>query len=95
MRELAVGCGGVDLDTNNNAYPDLLIGAYGSSAVVAILARPITNIKTEVQSTELKNIDPQSQGCPSDPETNLACFSIKACCSAQWSHMNQFLSSKP
>lgn len=73
--------GGIDLD--NNTYPDLLIGAYGSSAVVAILARPITNIRTEVQSTELKNIDPVSEGCRSDPETNLTCFSIKACCSIE------------
>lgn len=73
--------GGIDLD--NNTYPDLLIGAYASSAAVALLARPITNIKTEVQSTELRNIDPASGGCRSDPETNLTCFSIKACCSIE------------
>lgn len=71
--------GGIDLDSNS--YPDLLIGAYGSSATVALLARPITNIKTEVSSSELKNIDPSKQGCISDPGTNLTCFSFKACCS--------------
>lgn len=73
--------GGIDLD--DNTYPDLLIGAYASSAVVTLLARPITNIKTEVQSDELKNIVPQSEGCRSDPETNLTCFSVKACCSIE------------
>lgn len=73
--------GGVDLD--NNSYPDLVIGAYSSSAVIALLARPITNIKTEVSSSELKNIDPAKQGCVSDPGTNLTCFSFKACCSIE------------
>lgn len=71
--------GGIDID--DNSYPDLLIGAYGSSVAIALLARPITNIKTEVQSLELKNIDPSKQGCKSDPGTNLTCFAFKACCS--------------
>lgn len=71
--------GGIDLDDNN--YPDLLIGAYSSGAVVVLLARPITNIKTEVRGHELRNIDPSKQGCLSDPNTNLTCFAFKACCS--------------
>lgn len=73
--------GGIDLD--NNSYPDLLVGAYQSAAAVILLSRPITNIRTEVRSTELKNIDPSKQGCVSDPGTNLTCFSIKACCSIE------------
>lgn len=71
--------GGIDLD--NNSYPDLLIGAYGSSAAVVLLARPIINIRTEVRSLELKNIDPSKQGCIGDSGTNLTCFSFQACCS--------------
>lgn len=70
--------GGVDFD--DNSYPDLLIGAYQSSAVVALLSRPITNITTEVRGIELKNIDPNKQGCPKDLSTNLTCFSFLACC---------------
>lgn len=73
--------GGVDMDSNG--YPDLLIGAYDSSAAVVLLARPITNIKTEVKSAELKNIDPMKQGCASDPTTNLTCFAFKACCAIE------------
>lgn len=73
--------GGIDLD--NNSYPDLLIGAYQSAAAIILLSRPITNIRTEVRSTELNNIDPQKQGCESDPGTNLTCFSFKACCAIE------------
>lgn len=71
--------GGIDFD--NNSYPDLLIGAYQSAAAITLLSRPITNIKTEVRGLELKNIDPNRQGCSSDPGTNLTCFAFLACCS--------------
>lgn len=66
--------GGVDFD--DNSYPDLLIGAYQSSAIVTLLSRPITDIKTEVRG-ELKNIDPNKHSCVN----NLTCFTIEACCS--------------
>jgi integrin alpha 7 len=35
------------------------------------LARPITNIRTEIRETELKNIDPTKTGCIKDPASNL------------------------
>lgn len=66
--------GGIDFD--DNSYPDLLIGAYQSSAVVTLLSRPITDIKTEVRG-ELKNIDPNRHLC----SNNFTCFTIEACCS--------------
>lgn len=71
--------GGIDFD--GNSYPDLLVGAYQSSVAIAILSRPITNIKTEVRGIEHRKIDPSKQGCTSDPGTNLTCFAFKACCS--------------
>lgn len=71
--------GGVDVD--GNSYPDLVIGAYRSSAVVTLLSRPITNIKTEVRGPELKNIDPNRSGCSSNVGSDLTCFAFLACCS--------------
>lgn len=73
--------GGIDFD--NNSYPDLLIGAYGSSTTVTLLSRPITNIRTDVESDELRNINAELTGCRSDPETNLTCFAFKACCAIE------------
>lgn len=70
--------GTVDID--DNGYPDLLVGAYNSSAVIGLLSRPITNIKTEVKILELKNIDPSKIGCKNDLNSNLTCFSFQACC---------------
>lgn len=71
--------GGIDLD--NNSYPDLMIGAFNSDAVVTLLARPITNIKTEIDESQLKNIVAEKTGCLSDPRSNMTCFSFTACCS--------------
>lgn len=70
--------GGIDLD--GNSYPDLLIGSYESAAITAVLARPITNIQTEVRSVEMDNIDPLKPGCLHDDQTNVTCFSFEACC---------------
>lgn len=69
------------VDFDDNSYPDLLIGAYNSAAAIALLSRPITNIKTYVEGSELKNIDPTKQGCSRDPTSNLTCFTFEACCS--------------
>ncbi|XP_040172935.1 integrin alpha-PS1 isoform X2 [Anopheles arabiensis] len=71
--------GGHDLD--GNSYPDLIIGSYASDRVVALLARPIINIRTyeEQQAGEPGSIDPTRVGCPSDPTANVTCFSFRAC----------------
>lgn len=61
--------GGIDLD--NNFYPDIVIGAYNTSTVVALLARPIINIRTNVTGSELNNIVPNKPGCLTDALTNL------------------------
>ncbi|XP_017090583.2 integrin alpha-PS1 isoform X1 [Drosophila bipectinata] len=71
--------GNTDLD--GNSYPDLVIGAYNSSATVVLLARPIISIQTSVKSDELKNMDPNQPGCRNDTSSNLTCFTFEACCS--------------
>ncbi|KAH8368172.1 hypothetical protein KR084_007965 [Drosophila pseudotakahashii] len=71
--------GNTDLD--DNSYPDVVIGAFNSSAAVILLARPIISIQTNVERDELRNMDPNTPGCLADPASNLTCFTFKACCS--------------
>ncbi|XP_031335419.1 integrin alpha-PS1 isoform X2 [Photinus pyralis] len=69
--------GGMDMD--NNGYPDLLAGAYGSDAVVLFRTRAIIDIKTEVTGKELKNINTAYLGCEVDPDSQDKCFTFRAC----------------
>ncbi|XP_016979927.1 integrin alpha-PS1 isoform X1 [Drosophila rhopaloa] len=71
--------GNTDLD--DNSYPDVVIGAFNSSAAVILLARPIISIQTKVLRKELHNMDPNQPGCLADPSSNLTCFTFQACCS--------------
>lgn len=64
--------GGVDLD--NNKYPDLVVGAYGSDRAFAIFARPIKNIRAELIYSE--TIDPTSRRCLSKKEV---CTTFRVC----------------
>uniref|UniRef100_A0A182P0U7 Uncharacterized protein n=1 Tax=Anopheles epiroticus TaxID=199890 RepID=A0A182P0U7_9DIPT len=71
--------GGHDLD--GNSYPDLIVGSYASDRVIALLARPIINIRTyeEQLPGEPDSIDPTRVACSSDPTANVTCFSFRAC----------------
>lgn len=71
--------GGLDID--DNGYPDLVIGAYNSSAAIALLSRSIISIHTNVpKKGEIKAIDPSLKGCADDTFANATCFSFRTCC---------------
>ena len=69
--------GGMDMD--GNGYPDLMVGAYESSAVFMFRARPIIDISTYVDDQNLRGIDPGQTGCQDDPASQDACFGFSAC----------------
>lgn len=58
------------MDMDNNGYPDLLVGAYESEKVLLFLTRPIIDIKIEIKSEELKNINASRKGCRADLHSN-------------------------
>nr|XP_023029368.1 integrin alpha-PS1 isoform X1 [Leptinotarsa decemlineata] len=68
--------GGMDMD--NNGYPDLAVGAFESEKVLLFKARPIIDIKIEIKSNELKNINASRKAC-SVGQSNYTCFSFQCC----------------
>jgi hypothetical protein len=50
------------MDMDKNGYPDLLVGAYQSNLVFLLRSRPIIDITTSVDDSNLKGIDPGRSG---------------------------------
>ncbi|KAG5899741.1 hypothetical protein JTB14_006079 [Gonioctena quinquepunctata] len=69
--------GGMDMDSNG--YPDLLVGAFESEKVLLFKTRPIIDIRIEIKSDELKNINASKKGCNALPQNNFTCFSFFSC----------------
>ncbi|XP_050311536.1 integrin alpha-PS1 [Anthonomus grandis grandis] len=70
--------GGLDMD--NNGYPDLLVGAYESERALLFLTRPIIDIKIDISSNDMHNINSSRKGCADDrTNKNNTCFSIRSC----------------
>jgi len=66
---------GADLD--DSGYPDIIVGAYQSSAVAVLLARPVVNIDASISATP-RNIDISADTCSVDHSQNI-CFQVKVC----------------
>jgi len=79
--------GGMDMD--GNGYPDLLVGAFSSSAVVLLKARPIINVTTSLEDSMLRRIDPGKAGCLKDPNSPHACFHFSACFTVEEDQVHQ------
>jgi len=79
--------GGLDLDDND--YPDLIIGAFNSNAVIMLRARPIISVSTYLEEAGLHGIDPGTAGCELDPDSSHACFNFKACFQLDSEETNQ------
>lgn len=67
--------GGVDLDLNG--YPDLVIGAFSSDAVVVLWSRPVVDIAVTVGHWPAL-IDPRLTVCPLD-KMPFNCLQINIC----------------
>ena len=57
----------------------MAIGAYNSSSVVLLRARPIIDVTTSLYIDNLERIDPGKAGCSVDRDTDDACFDFRAC----------------
>lgn len=67
--------GAADLD--DNGYPDIVVGAYPSSAAVVLLAHPVVNIVASISATP-QHIDPAAEMCSIDQSQNI-CFQVEVC----------------
>ena len=66
---------GVDVD--ENGYPDVVVGAFQSDAVVVLRSRPIVNVMTTLRAYP-KLVDPKVTQCRRDG-LPYNCFKLQAC----------------
>jgi len=66
---------GVDVD--DNGYPDVVVGAFQSDAVVILRSRPVVNVMTTLRAYP-KVIDPKLTQCRRDG-LPYNCFKLQAC----------------
>uniref|UniRef100_A0A671M3F4 Integrin alpha-8-like n=1 Tax=Sinocyclocheilus anshuiensis TaxID=1608454 RepID=A0A671M3F4_9TELE len=67
-----------DSDLDNNQYPDLLVGAFGVSKVVAYRSRPVVTVDAQLILTP-RILNPEDKSCRmpnSDDMLTIACLSL-------------------
>ena len=68
--------GGLDLD--NNEYPDLLVGSYGSDRAIHLKGRPVVNV-TATLKVDPENINLEDKGCTLSDNTTVPCVIVSLC----------------
>ncbi|XP_014219756.1 integrin alpha-PS2 [Copidosoma floridanum] len=69
--------GGLDLD--NNDYPDTVVGAYESNAVMYFRSRPVIKMFSEINFMS-DSINLKDKACVLSDGTTVACSELKICC---------------
>ena len=64
-------------DVDDNGYPDVVVGAFQSDAVVILRSRPVVNVMTTLRAYP-KVIDPKVTQCRRDG-LPYNCFKLQAC----------------
>lgn len=64
-------------DVDENGYPDVVVGAFQSDAVVVLRSRPVVNVMTTLRAYP-KVIDPKVTQCRRDG-LPYNCFKLQAC----------------
>jgi len=77
LRAFGASLSGSAADLDSNGYPDLVVGAYASDAVLILRARPVVKIEAEVH-TEPFRVNPGQAICDFDETVNV-CFQLQIC----------------
>ncbi|XP_052475300.1 integrin alpha-8 [Carassius gibelio] len=68
-----------DSDLDNNQYPDLLVGAFGVSKVVAYRARPVVTVDAQLILTP-RILNPEDKSCcMPNSDLMVTCLSVNVC----------------
>uniref|UniRef100_A0A8C2PQN7 Integrin, alpha 8 n=1 Tax=Cyprinus carpio TaxID=7962 RepID=A0A8C2PQN7_CYPCA len=68
-----------DSDLDNNQYPDLLVGAFGVSKVVAYRARPVVTVDAQLILTP-RILNPEDKSCRMpNSDVMVTCLSVNVC----------------
>ncbi|RXN30374.1 integrin alpha-8 [Labeo rohita] len=68
-----------DSDLDNNQYPDLLVGAFGVSKVVAYRARPVVTVDAQLILTP-RILNPEDKSCRMpNSDDMVTCLSVNVC----------------